>query len=242
MIFYFTGTGNSLYVAERIQENGEKLINMADALNKKKFNYKLEKGEKIGFVFPVYFWGLPTIVAEFVKKSKLETGELETGELETGENPFIYTVITCGSFSRNADKDLGKLLKLKNLELNSSYSVKMPSNYIIIYNPPNKEDANSSLELVEKQIEKINEDVKNNKRGSFAKHGPFTIFSFFVYKLYGVFRKTKKFHVTEKCTNCGQCEKICPSQVIHIKDNKPKWVEKNVVIALHVSTVAHQKQ
>ena len=221
MIFYFTGTGNSLYVGEKIQENGEKLINMADALNKKKFNYKLEKGEKMGFMFPVYFWGLPTIVAEFVKKLKLETGELETSE-----DPFIYTVITCGSFSRNADKDLEKLLKLKNLELNSSYSIKMPSNHIIMYNTPNKEEVNSSLELVENQIEKVIEDLKNNKRGSFANHGSFTIFSFFVYKLYGVFRKTSKFYVTEKCTNCGQCEKICSSQAIHIKEGTPKWIEK----------------
>lgn len=38
MIFYFSGTGNSLYVAQKLQKyDGSKLINIADALSKKKF-------------------------------------------------------------------------------------------------------------------------------------------------------------------------------------------------------------
>ena len=217
MIFYFTGTGNSLYVAKKIQEaNGGELINMAQALKEKKFNYKIKKGEKIGIVFPVYYWGLPTIVYEFINQL----------ELETEESPFIYTVITCASLVGNADKSLAKLLKSKNLELNSSYSVKMSSNYILIHDIPNKEELNSSLILAEKEIEKVIESVKNNKKGYFADHGFASIFSFFMYKLYGLFRKTKKFYATKDCTSCGQCEKICPSQVIHMKDGKPEWREK----------------
>ena len=217
MIFYFTGTGNSLYVAKKIQEaDGGELIDIGQALNKNSFNYTIEKGEKVGIIFPVYFWGLPTIVSEFVKKLKLENSE----------NPFIYTVITCGSYARNADKDLAKLLKSKNLELSSSYSVKMLSNYIIMYNTPNKENVKSSLELAENQIKKLIEGVKSNEKGYFAKHGPFTIFSSFVYKIYEMYRKTKKFNVSEKCANCGQCERICPSQAIHIKEGKPEWVKE----------------
>lgn len=201
MIFYFTGTGNSLYVAKKIQEvDGGKLIDMGEALHENNFNYNIEKGEKVGIIFPNYFWGLPTIVVDFVKKLKIETNE----------NPFIYTIITCGSFARNADKDLAKLLESKNLELISSYSVKMPTNYIMMHNTPNKEDTCTSLELAEDKIEKLIENVKNNKKGYFAKRGPFTMFSFFVYDIYyGIYRKTKKFYVTEKCRNCGQCERIC---------------------------------
>lgn len=217
MIFYFTGTGNSLYVAQKLQEvDGGELINIAKALNEKNFNYNPEKGEKIGIIFPVYYWGLPTIVAEFINKLKLESDE----------TPFIYTVITCGSVARNADKYLANLLKTKNLRLNSSYSVKMPSNYIILNNTPNKENIISSLYSAEDQIGKIIESIKNNKEGYFAKHGFITVFSFFVYKLYGIARKTKKFYTTEECENCGQCEKVCPSQVIQMQDRKPKWIER----------------
>jgi len=138
MIFYFSGTGNSLYVAKKIQEleSGE-LINITNALKEKNFNYQIKKGEKIGIVFPVYYWGLPTVVSEFINKLKLKTDE----------SPFIYTVITCGGKARNADKYLKKLLKSKNLELNSSYSVKMPSNYIILHDTPNKEKKEPIIEF-----------------------------------------------------------------------------------------------
>jgi ferredoxin/flavodoxin len=217
LIFYFTGTGNCLYVARKIQEiEGGKLVNMAHALNEKKFNYKIEKGEKIGIIFPVYFWGLPTIVSEFVNKLNLKTTE----------NPFIYTVITCGGHVGNADKNLGNLLELKNLKLNSSYSVKMPSNYIMIHDITNKENINSVMGMAEKQVKKLIERIKKNKKGYFADHGSIAIVSPIPNRLYGVLRKTKKFYATEECTNCGQCEKICPSQIIHMEDGKPEWKEK----------------
>lgn len=94
MIFYFSGTGNSLYVARKLQEiDGSELIDIADALNKKRFNYNVKENEKIGFIFPVYFYGLPNLVTEFVDKLKIESDK----------EPFIYSVITCGSAIGNAD-------------------------------------------------------------------------------------------------------------------------------------------
>jgi NAD-dependent dihydropyrimidine dehydrogenase PreA subunit len=218
MIFYFTGTGNSLYVAKKAHEldSGE-LIDMAQALNDKNFNYTIKKGEKIGIIFPVYFWGLPTIVSEFVNKLKLKTEE----------TPFIYTIITCASQIGNADKYLADILKSKNLRLNSSYSVEMPDNYILLYNNmPNKEETISSLSAAENRIEEFLDDIKYNKEGYFANHGFIPVLSFLVHNTYGIFRKTKKFYATEKCTSCGLCEKTCPSQVIQMKNMKPEWIEK----------------
>jgi flavodoxin len=47
MIFYFSGTGNSLYVAQKLSENdGIKLIDIADAIREKHFEYQLEKMKK----------------------------------------------------------------------------------------------------------------------------------------------------------------------------------------------------
>ena len=217
MIFYFTGTGNSLYVAKKIQKaEGGKLVDMAQSLKDKKFNYNIKKGEKMGIIFPVYFQGLPTIVSEFITQLKLEIKE----------TPFIYTAITCYKQIGNADKYLANLLKEKNLLLESSYSVKMPENYIMLLNTTKKENINEFLDIAENQIENLIESIKNNKKGYLANHGPGSIFSFLSYSLYGVLRRTKKFYVIESCTSCGQCEKICPSEVIKIKDGKPKWTEK----------------
>jgi ferredoxin/flavodoxin len=217
MIFYFTGTGNSLYAAQKIHDSeGGELINISQALKEKDFDYKIEKGEKIGIVFPVYYWGLPTIISEFISQLKLETEE----------TPFIYTVITCGGKARKSDKHLADLLKSKNLTLNSSYSVKMPSNYIILHDTPSQEEIDTSLAIAEDEIQKVIENIRNNKKGFFADHGVGSALSFFVQELYEAFRKTNKFYASEKCTNCGQCEEICPSSIIHLKDGKPDWTQK----------------
>ena len=137
MIFYFSGTGNSLYVAQKLHEaDGEELIDMAGALKEKRFKYEVAEGEKIGIVFPVYFYGLPTIAAEFI-------GQLV---IESSANPFIYTVITCGGSIGSADKMLANLLKQNNLELNSAFSVEMPSNYVIMYDVPDNEKQNITLD------------------------------------------------------------------------------------------------
>ena len=45
MIFYFTGTGNSLYAAQKLADEGEKIISIVDALRSKAFHYTLNAGE-----------------------------------------------------------------------------------------------------------------------------------------------------------------------------------------------------
>ena len=60
MIFYFTGTGNSLWVAKALSEAlGETLISIADELHKKEVGlvYPVRPDEKILFVYPVHSWG-----------------------------------------------------------------------------------------------------------------------------------------------------------------------------------------
>ena len=217
MIFYFTGTGNSLYVAQKLHENEEgELIDMADALSKNQFEYKIKGDEKIGFVFPVYFYGLPTIVSEFI-------GQLA---IESDSKHFIYSVITYAGSIGNADKMLEKLLKKVNLHLNSSFSIIMPNNYNIMSDLPDKEKQNKVLQNAEKEIEKVGKLLRANKKGNFAHHGYFPVFTPIAYSLYGIFRKTKKFYATDACTSCGICEEICPSKTIQLTSGKPEWINE----------------
>ena len=217
MIFYFSGTGNSLYVAQKLHEaDGEELIDMASALKEKRFKYEVAEGEKIGIVFPVYFYGLPTIVAEFI-------GQLI---IESSANPFIYTVITCGGSIGSADKMLANLLKQNNLELNSAFSVEMPSNYVIMYDVPDNEKQNITLDSAEKQIEKIVEFLESDKKGDFVSNRGLSILTPLAYRIYGIYRKTKKFYATDACTSCGLCEEICPSKTIQLSSGKPEWINE----------------
>lgn len=217
MIFYFSGTGNSLYVAKKLYEDdGSELVDMGEALSEKCFNYEVNPGEKIGFVFPVYFYGLPTVVVEF----------LESLHIKSKEKPFIYTVITCAGSIGNADRTLGKMLEERNLELNSSFSVTMPNNYNIMSNLPDVQKQSIILQNAEREIEEIFKALKERTEGDFAKHGYLSMFTPIVYPIYGIYRNTKKFYATQDCNNCGSCEEMCPSGVIQIKNGTPTWTNE----------------
>ena len=73
MIIYFSGTGNSLYVAKKLLSESERLVSIADCMKQNDFSIELEKDEKLGFVFPVYFYTVPSIVREFIEKVKIQT-------------------------------------------------------------------------------------------------------------------------------------------------------------------------
>lgn len=74
MIFYFTATGNSKFIAEKIAfEIGERLINITYCIQEGRYTFELEENETIGFVVPVYFWGLPIIVAELKDRQPVWT-------------------------------------------------------------------------------------------------------------------------------------------------------------------------
>ena len=75
MIFYFSGTGNSAWVARQLAEGqNEELFSIAVEIDKNK-EYKLREGEKVGFVFPVYAWGPPEIVLRFIRRLKMTKPE-----------------------------------------------------------------------------------------------------------------------------------------------------------------------
>ena len=71
MIFYFTGTGNSLWVAKALSETlGEQLVSIADELHKEKdgWVYPVRLDEKILFVYPVHSWGPAVSVTHFISR------------------------------------------------------------------------------------------------------------------------------------------------------------------------------
>ena len=72
MIFYFSATGNSRYTAERIASaTDDRLIFLRDAVRSRSYRYDVGREERVGFVAPVYFQGLPSILRFFLEKLEL---------------------------------------------------------------------------------------------------------------------------------------------------------------------------
>jgi len=68
-IFYFTGTGNSLFAACKIADStGAKLISIPQAIHES----KLYTDDCIGFVYPQYANGLPKMVRNFISNNEFK--------------------------------------------------------------------------------------------------------------------------------------------------------------------------
>jgi NAD-dependent dihydropyrimidine dehydrogenase PreA subunit/flavodoxin len=212
MIFYFSATGNSKFIAERIAEaSGESLINISECVQKEEYSFVLTEEEILGFVVPVYFWGLPIIVAEFLKKLKVSSRQII----------YSYAVLNCGSATGNAEK-----LFSSTFSVSALFGIATVDNYMALYKEPRKTEIAKQLEKAVIVIDDAIAHIKNRDTGNFNKvQGIFPhLFTLFGHPLYTKGRKTKKFTVNQDCTHCGLCEKNCPRKVIRLKDGEPTWI------------------
>jgi NAD-dependent dihydropyrimidine dehydrogenase PreA subunit len=221
MIFYFSGTGNSLYVAKYLgNKNHEKVVSVASLMreNKNCYEFDLEKNEVIGFVYPVYAWAPPKQILQFIEKIKLNNYDKN----------YIFTVATCGENIGNTVEVLSKALSKKSLILNSGFSIKMPNNYIIMGDVDNKKVEDKKLLEAENFLLEISE-VINEKKDKVYKVEKGLMPAVLTSIINPLFNKggtnTKKFHVNNNCTACGFCEKVCNCGTIKV-DKKPVWGEE----------------
>ena len=73
MIFYFSGTGNSYATAVQLEKRlNETILNITDCIQKEKYRFSPVQEETVGFVCPVYYGGLPSIVCDFLEKIEFD--------------------------------------------------------------------------------------------------------------------------------------------------------------------------
>ena len=215
MIFYFSGTGNSRYVAEQIADaTKDKLIYITKEEMNKNTSYMLNDGEKLGFVFPIYWWGMPELVEEFILRM----------ELKVKDNCYVYGVSTFGLESHNGLKDLEKILMKKGIILQASFEVKMVDNYVVAYDVAGKEKQDAICKKAEIKIEEIVHEIMYKKQTKVTDLIGTTIKPI-VHSFYKNTDHRKNFYATENCIGCGLCEKECPCQAITLENGKPVWKE-----------------
>ncbi len=217
MILFFSGTGNSEYVARAI---GDRLCDKVVSLNQYVKEDKTEKfhSEKpYVFVFPVYISIIPKIVREAINKMTF-----------TG-NQNAYFVSTCaradGSVP-NAAKELCSTVG--SLKYMGCKKVVMPQNYIILFKPTAE---NTKEELYRNALTTVDEICEIIMEGKVLAKKERTRFEYvctkYAEKWYNSrLTKTKSFTVGNECIGCGICQKRCPTNSIMFQDNKPVWTNK----------------
>ena len=216
MILYFSGTGNSKYVAEQIAKIiGDKLISINDRLKNNNIS-KITVQDNLIFVVPTYAWRIPRIVRDFIFKT----------DFENVKNAWF--VMTCGSEIGNAEKYNKQLCTEKNFNYMGTIGVVMPENYIAMFNSPTPDEIEKIFNKADKEIEIIANQINENKPFSTSRNnlqdkfmsGPVNML------FYPMFVKSSGFFADNKCTSCGKCVKVCPLNNIEIENGKPVW-QKN---------------
>ncbi|MEE8885801.1 MAG: EFR1 family ferrodoxin [Eubacteriales bacterium] len=196
MIFYFTGTGNSLYAARSIDSE---TISIPQIIDHEDLRFS---AERIGIVAPIYGHELPQMVKEFIQKASFETD-------------YMYLILTYGHRHANAVELAKKVFDDAGKRIDYIHTVLMVDNFLPAFDileetsidkHVDEQLAEIRQDIVEKRIEI--EPVTEEDRLAHADYAamvgnqPATIWA--------------DFDFTDLCIGCGLCTKVCPAGCIHM--------------------------
>ena len=226
MIFYFSGTGNSLWVAKQLAiKYNDKLISISEELMRQgnDFTYDISLQEKVFFVFPVHSWGPDVLTFRFLNKVNFVNYQSQN----------VFMICTCGDNCGYTNKIVKAILAKKSIQLTKAYSMQMPNNYILmkVFSTDSKEVEARKLKEAPILLQQITEDIHNNSKKNIYKKGMCPILkSHIIYPLFRKYAIEKNyFHAENICISCGLCIDICPTKTIYFDDKKPKW-NKNTCV------------
>jgi len=213
MILFFSGTGNSAYVAKRAGKAlGDEVVDLFTKIQNHDFS-EIHTERPLIIVAPTYAWRLPRIVQKWMEHTSF------TGNRNT------YFILTCGDSIGNAGKYLSKLCQEKKLNYCGCTGIKMPENYIALFTTPSQEEALQIIAQAEPLIEQAVRCIQDGAPFPQAKISfQDVITSGIVNDLfYPLFVHSKKFYAASSCISCGKCVTACPMKNIYMDNGKPRW-------------------
>ena len=135
MILYFSGTGNSQFVALQIAKltDDDEIISINKYLKSGK-KTTIRSGNPLVFVAPTYSWRMPRVVEQWI---------LDTGFKGCKD---AYFILTCGGGCGNAALYAEKLCAKKGLRFCGLSPVVMPENYLAMFPTPGEAECQTIVE------------------------------------------------------------------------------------------------
>lgn len=206
-ILYFSATGNSLYIAQRLQETLGGSIRYIPH-----YEGSGEEYERIIVVSPIYSFGLPVHVYDMLPRL-------------TKERP-VWVVLNYGGMTGGADAFAYRYAKVHGLDIQGVFTVKMPENYTLTFSSLDFYN-NATLKAAPKAIDKVARQIKEGmpaiprrkrtKEETYLKNRS-------AWHLIA-----NDFSVTSDCVQCGKCIDLCPADNISLKDGKIVFADRCVI-------------
>ena len=213
MVLYFSGTGNSRYIAQHIAEAiGDELLSMNDRI-KAGESSPVTSDKRLVIVTPTYAWRIPRIVRDHLAETDFPCGAQ------------AWFVMTCGSEIGNAAKYNRALCQEKQLTYMGTAQIIMPENYIAMFNAPQEEEARQIVARAEPDIDRVISAIAANQAFPQPRSNLYDRFMSGPVNpiFYSFFVKANAFAASDACTGCGQCARLCPTNNITIQNGKPVW-------------------
>lgn len=224
MILYFSATGNSKYVAKEIsKETDDELIPLRDLIKWKEYNIEVSKGENFGVVMPTYFYGLPSILLDYLKKANI---------ILKGNN-YCFFVTTYGNNYGNIGSEARKAFSKFGIEFDAMLDAKFPDNWAPGFDLTDdakiKYEESIGIENTLGIVRNISHKRKINNLHNDISEEDFE----HARDEYNRLRHARGFKVDKKkCISCGLCARQCPMKVIEMKDELPSWKEDRCTLCL----------
>jgi ferredoxin len=207
IIFYFSGTVNSKYIAELFAQNMNCACHSIE--EDTDFEALINSAQTIAFCYPIYASRVPKIMRGFVKRQ---------AELLKGKKLIIFC--TQMLFSGDGARALTALLPGSRAQVIYAEHFFMPSNIFPVTTDEKK--IKNYVSKAERKMQKVCDEIKSGK----VRRRGFNPLSRVLGLIQAPFlpllekKADSRIETTQACTNCGVCVSLCPMKNLRLEDNK----------------------
>lgn len=208
MVFYFTGTGNSLYAARQLEAEP---VSIPQVMRGREREFT---ADSIGIVSPVYGHEVPPMVKDFLRESTFETG-------------YFYIILTYGCRHGGAAELAKELCVECGVRVDYINTLHMADNWL----PAFDMDAERAMDKhIPEQLAAITADVKARRHAiSPVTDNDRAAHQEYLRNVSGVPEAMWQnlVVVTERCVGCGVCTRVCPADCMVLENGRAKHITGN---------------